>query len=160
MAAMSADDGADALVRHAFSKPLLSPSEEARLAKRIEQGDAAAREKMIESNLRLVISLARQFRGRGVPYSDLIQEGTVGLVRAVEGFDYRRSRALGSSVVPRKPAGSWQRSTTRARSSSGRARHPTARSRLEPNWPSRPFARSAQPRASPHPSRSRSAPPN
>jgi RNA polymerase primary sigma factor len=99
MAAMSADDGADVLVRHAFSKPLLSPSEEARLAKRIEQGDAAAREKMIESNLRLVISLARQFRGRGVPYSDLIQEGTVGLVRAVEGFDYRRGNKFSTYAV-------------------------------------------------------------
>jgi RNA polymerase primary sigma factor len=99
MAAMSADDGADALVRHAFSKPLLSRSEEARLAKRIEAGDAAAREKMIESNLRLVISLARQFRGRGVPYSDLIQEGTVGLVRAVEGFDYRRGNKFSTYAV-------------------------------------------------------------
>jgi RNA polymerase primary sigma factor len=99
MAAMSADDRADALLRHAFSKPLLSSSEEARLAKRIRLGDAAAREKMIESNLRLVISLARQFRGRGVPYVDLIQEGTVGLVRAVEGFDYRRGNKFSTYAV-------------------------------------------------------------
>lgn len=99
MAAMSAGDAAEALVRHALSKPLLTPSQEVRLAKRIEQGDAAAREKMIESNLRLVISLARQFRGRGVPYADLIQEGTVGLVRAVEGFDYRRGNKFSTYAV-------------------------------------------------------------
>jgi RNA polymerase primary sigma factor len=96
---MSADDGAGTLVRHAMSKPLLTPAEEVRLAKRIEQGDAAAREKMIESNLRLVISLARQFRGRGVPFSDLIQEGTVGLVRAVEGFDHRRGNKFSTYAV-------------------------------------------------------------
>jgi RNA polymerase primary sigma factor len=96
---VSADDGAEALVRHALSKPLLSPSEEGRLARRIESGDAAAREKMIESNLRLVISLARQFRGRGVPFSDLIQEGTVGLVRAVEGFDHRRGNKFSTYAV-------------------------------------------------------------
>jgi RNA polymerase primary sigma factor len=99
MAEMSAHDGADALVRHALSKPLLSRADEARLAKRIEQGDAAAREQMIESNLRLVISLARQFRGRGVPYADLIQEGTVGLVRAVEGFDHRRGTKFSTYAV-------------------------------------------------------------
>jgi RNA polymerase primary sigma factor len=96
---MSANDGADTLVRHAFSRPLLSRSEEERLSKLIEQGDDAAREAMIESNLRLVISLARQFRGRGVPYSDLIQEGTLGLVRAVEGFDYRRGNKFSTYAV-------------------------------------------------------------
>jgi RNA polymerase primary sigma factor len=87
---MSVEQTEQALMRQARSRPLLSASEEVRLAKRIEQGDAAARERMIESNLRLVMSLARPFRGRGVPYADLIQEGTIGLVRAVEGFDYRR----------------------------------------------------------------------
>lgn len=96
---MSAEDGADAVVRHAFSKPLLTQAEEVRLAKRIEHGDAAAREQMIESNLRLVMSLARRFRGRGVPYSDLIQEGTVGLVAAVDGFDYRRGNKFSTYAV-------------------------------------------------------------
>jgi RNA polymerase primary sigma factor len=78
-----------ALIRRARSNPLLSASQEVRLAKRIEDGDDAARQKMIESNIRLVMSLARAFRARGVPQADLVQEGTVGLVRAVDGFDYR-----------------------------------------------------------------------
>jgi RNA polymerase primary sigma factor len=99
MAAMSVDESGGALGRHARSKPLLSAAEEVRLAKRIAAGDTAAKEKMIESNLRLVISLARPFRGRGVPYADLIQEGTVGLVRAVEGFDYRRGHKFSTYAV-------------------------------------------------------------
>lgn len=70
-----------------------------RLAKRIERGDAGARDEMIESNLRLVIALARPFRGRGVPYADLIQEGTVGLVHAVEGFDHRRGHKFSTYAV-------------------------------------------------------------
>jgi RNA polymerase primary sigma factor len=70
--------------------PLLSAADEAALAKRIERGDRAARERMIESNLRLVFALARPYRGRGVSLADLVQEGTVGLVRAVDRFDHRR----------------------------------------------------------------------
>lgn len=69
---------------------LLSPAEEVALAKRIEQGDSNAKKEMIESNLGLVRALARTYRGRGVPFDDLVQEGTVGLVKAVEGFDHRR----------------------------------------------------------------------
>jgi len=69
---------------------LLSSAEEVRLAKQIERGDLAAKERMIESNLRLVFTIARCYRGRGVPYADLVQEGSVGLVRAVERFDHRR----------------------------------------------------------------------
>jgi RNA polymerase primary sigma factor len=79
----------DALGR-ANSIRLLSVADERRLAKRIESGDTAAREKMVESNLRLVLSLAQSFRGRGVPFEDLVQEGTLGLIDAVERFDYRR----------------------------------------------------------------------
>jgi RNA polymerase primary sigma factor len=96
---MSVDGSTGSLLRHAQSKPLLSAAEEVRLAKRIERGDAGARDKMIESNLRLVIALARPFRGRGVPYADLIQEGTVGLVRAVEGFDHRRGHKFSTYAV-------------------------------------------------------------
>ena len=64
--------------RQAASARLLSGAEEAALAERIEQGDLGARERMIESNLGLVHAVARTYRGRAVPYDDLVQEGTVG----------------------------------------------------------------------------------
>jgi RNA polymerase primary sigma factor len=69
---------------------LLTASEEVTLAKRIEKGDLRAKRIMIESNLRLVVSIAKGYRGLGVPFLDLIQEGTLGLNRAVEKFDWRR----------------------------------------------------------------------
>jgi RNA polymerase primary sigma factor len=69
---------------------LLTAAEEVALAKRIERGDMVAKRQMIESNLRLVVSIAKGYRGLGVPFLDLIQEGTLGLNRAVEKFDWRR----------------------------------------------------------------------
>jgi RNA polymerase primary sigma factor len=69
---------------------LLTAAEEVALAKRIERGDPVAKRRMIESNLRLVVSIAKGYRGLGVPFLDLIQEGTLGLNRAVEKFDWRR----------------------------------------------------------------------
>jgi RNA polymerase primary sigma factor len=70
--------------------PLLTAAEEVALAKRIERGDASAKERMINSNLRLVISIAKRYQGKGLPLFDLIQEGVIGLNRAVEKFDWRR----------------------------------------------------------------------
>ena len=70
--------------------PLLTAAEEVELAKRIERGDRAAKERMINGNLRLVVSIARKYQGQGLPLGDLIQEGMLGLIRAVEKFDWRK----------------------------------------------------------------------
>jgi RNA polymerase primary sigma factor len=69
---------------------LLTAQEEVDLAKRIERGDLDAKQRMVESNLRLVVSIAKNYRNQGLPFLDLIQEGTLGLVRAAEKFDYRK----------------------------------------------------------------------
>ncbi|MDA8291483.1 MAG: sigma-70 family RNA polymerase sigma factor, partial [Actinomycetota bacterium] len=70
--------------------PLLSSDEQTALAQRVEAGDPVARDEMIASNLRLVVHWARRYQGRGVDLTDLVQEGTFGLMRAVEKFDWRR----------------------------------------------------------------------
>jgi RNA polymerase primary sigma factor len=76
--------------------PLLTADQEVYLAKRVERGDLAAKTQMIEANLRLVVSIAKRHVGRGLSFLDLIQEGSLGLIRAVEKFDYRRGFKFGT----------------------------------------------------------------
>jgi RNA polymerase primary sigma factor len=83
-------DGLQLFLRGIGKVRLLTAQEEVHLAKRIERGELDAKRKMVESNLRLVVSIAKNYRNQGLPFLDLIQEGTIGLVRAAEKFDYRK----------------------------------------------------------------------
>jgi RNA polymerase primary sigma factor len=86
------DDGLALYLRRISRTPLLTAAQEQALARRVERGDLAAKDRMIEANLRLVVHIAKRFQrdDTGLTMQDLIQEGTIGLVRAVEKFDYRR----------------------------------------------------------------------
>ena len=88
--AEATSDSLQLFLRDISQRPLLTAAQEVDLAKRIERGDQAAKDRMIEANLRLVVSNAKRYRGAGLPFLDLIQEGILGLIRAVEKFDYRR----------------------------------------------------------------------
>ncbi len=83
-------DALQLFLREAGRHQLLTAAQEVELAKRIERGDLEAKHRMIQSNLRLVVSIAKNYRNQGLPFLDLIQEGTLGLIRAVEKFDWRR----------------------------------------------------------------------
>ena len=83
-------DAMSLYLREISRYPLLTAEEEVALAQRVELGDAAAKERMVNSNLRLVVSIARRYRGSELSLLDLVQEGTLGLIRAVEKFDWRR----------------------------------------------------------------------
>jgi RNA polymerase primary sigma factor len=83
-------DALQLFLREIGRHPLLTAADEVELSKRIERGDMEAKRRMIECNLRLVVSIAKNYRNQGLPFLDLIQEGTLGLVRAAEKFDYRK----------------------------------------------------------------------
>jgi RNA polymerase primary sigma factor len=83
-------DALQLFLREAGRHPLLTAAQEVELAKKIEKSDMDAKTRMIQSNLRLVVSIAKNYRNQGLPFLDLIQEGTLGLIRAVEKFDWRR----------------------------------------------------------------------
>ena len=89
VAAMTTDS-LQLFLNEAGRYPLLTAAEEVELAKRIERGDKAAKDRMTNANLRLVVSIAKKYQGHGLPLLDLIQEGIIGLIRAVEKFDWRR----------------------------------------------------------------------
>src|ERR1700719_908365 len=83
-------DSLQQFLNEAGRYPLLTAAEEVELAKRIERGDMAAKERMITSNLRLVVSIAKRYQTQGITLGDLVQEGVIGLIRATEKFDWRK----------------------------------------------------------------------
>ena len=88
--AVSTTDALQLFLNEVGRHPLLTAEEEVALAKRIERGDKEAKDRMVNSNLRLVVSIAKKYQGHGLSLLDLIQEGIIGLIRAVEKFDWRR----------------------------------------------------------------------
>ena len=87
---MTLDDRVKAYLKEIGAVPLLQPEEELALAQAAQQGDAGARQRLCEANLRLVVSVAKRYAGRGLPFLDLIQEGNLGLMKAVEKFEPQR----------------------------------------------------------------------
>ena len=87
---VSLDDPVRMYLKEIGKVPLLSPEEEIELAKRMELGDENARKRLAEANLRLVVSIAKRYVGRGMQFLDLIQEGNLGLIKAVEKYDYSK----------------------------------------------------------------------
>jgi RNA polymerase primary sigma factor len=92
-------DPVGAYLREIGKVPLLTAAEETSLARRVERGDSAARRMLIEANLRLVVSVAKRYVGRGMPFLDLIQEGNLGLMRAVEKFDWRYGHRFSTYAI-------------------------------------------------------------
>ena len=87
---ISIDDPVRMYLKEIGKVPLLSADEEIELARRMEKGDNEAKRRLAEANLRLVVSIAKRYVGRGMLFLDLIQEGNLGLIKAVEKFDYRK----------------------------------------------------------------------
>jgi RNA polymerase primary sigma factor len=115
VAAPATQDPLKLYVRQIGDGPLLTPAEERELARRKDEGDEAAKRRLIEANLRLVMSITRNYVNAGVPLLDLIQEGNLGLIRAVEKFDYRMGYKLSTYAT-------WwiRQSVTRAIADQGR----------------------------------------
>jgi RNA polymerase primary sigma factor len=98
-AGSQSDDETRAFLDRIGRHRLLRADQEVALARRIEEGDRQAKDELVEANLRLVISVAMKYRGRGLPLADIVQEGTLGLIRATERFDYRRGNKFSTYAV-------------------------------------------------------------
>ena len=98
-AAGGGEDSLRQYMREIGEIPRLTPEEERDLAKRMSEGDEAAKERLISANLRLVVSIARKYTGRGLSFMDLIEEGNLGLIRGIERFDYRLGNRLSTYVT-------------------------------------------------------------
>lgn len=108
-------DSMDMYLNRIGKWPLLSHAQEMELARRVKAGDAAAKQKLVESNLKLVVSIAKMYCRSGIPLPDLIQEGNIGLIKAVEAFDYMRGFRFSTYAV------AWiKQSITRAIERQGR----------------------------------------
>src|SRR6266508_7003611 len=94
-------DALQLFLREIGRHPLLTAADEVELSKRIERGDMEAKRRMIECNLRLVVSIAKNYRNQGLPFLDLIQEGMFGLIRAVEKFERSEERRVGKECRSR-----------------------------------------------------------
>src|SRR5205807_7077700 len=96
---VSIDDPVRMYLKEIGKVPLLNSADEIKLAKRMERGDEEAKRRLIEANLRLVVSIAKKYVGRGMLFLDLIQEGNLGLIRAVEKYDYRKGYKFSTSAT-------------------------------------------------------------
>ena len=100
---VSIDDPVRMYLKEIGKVPLLSADEEVELAQRMEKGDIEAKKKLAEANLRLVVSIAKRYVGRGMLFLDLIQEGNLGLIKAVEKFDYKKGIWFNHQYIQQKP---------------------------------------------------------
>ena len=109
---ISIDDPVRMYLKEIGKIPLLKPHEEIEYAKRMMEGDEVAKQRLVEANLRLVVSIAKRYVGRGMLFLDLIQEGNLGLIKAVEKFDYERGFKFSTYAtwwICYKNRGNWRR---------------------------------------------------
>ena len=115
----STDDPVRMYLKEIGKVALLTPEEEVALAARMSEGDEEAKRRMAEANLRLVVSIAKRYVGRGMLFLDLIQEGNLGLIKAVEKFDYTKGYKFSTRPAPSVSPYTWWRPSTRSSGSPG-----------------------------------------